>query len=266
MSVKWVATDGLTPAPNAAVRADREPKPEEVCLIQYTSGSTGEPKGVMISHRCLLLNCRAIFECQIQVLRAEKATRTHGSGPPPSFAAARPTCSHTRVARLLQQVAVMRACGQTIEPKDGVFIWWVPQYHDMGLIGAMFTTVYAGLRGVACSPLDFIQRPLLWDELVQTYKRECKAIITGGPTFAFGLMMKRLKQKQVCSSFTSGSAPPSPPPPSPRSRQIPPALAPTPSTPSPSPPPLRLPPGNHTHTPGAFRASRRRRWSAIGAT
>src|SRR5207302_341711 len=34
----------------------------EVCLLQYTSGSTGDPKGVMLTHANLLANIRAIGE------------------------------------------------------------------------------------------------------------------------------------------------------------------------------------------------------------
>ncbi len=36
------------------------PGPDDLALLQYTSGSTGDPKGVMLSHRNLLANIRAM--------------------------------------------------------------------------------------------------------------------------------------------------------------------------------------------------------------
>jgi fatty-acyl-CoA synthase len=38
------------------------PKPEDICFLQYTSGSTGAPKGVMVTHANLFANIRAMGE------------------------------------------------------------------------------------------------------------------------------------------------------------------------------------------------------------
>lgn len=57
MSVRWLATDNLLPV---ADFEGVEINPEDIGFIQYTSGSTGVPKGVMISHRSLLMNAKTI--------------------------------------------------------------------------------------------------------------------------------------------------------------------------------------------------------------
>ena len=53
-SLQWLNTTKINPAvaDNLVSNID----PDSLAFLQYTSGSTGEPKGVMITHRCLLQN------------------------------------------------------------------------------------------------------------------------------------------------------------------------------------------------------------------
>lgn len=55
----WVATDSLSPALAAAWQMPSITS-ESLAFLQYTSGSTGSPKGVMVSHANLLHNLREL--------------------------------------------------------------------------------------------------------------------------------------------------------------------------------------------------------------
>lgn len=41
--------------------------PEDLAFLQYTSGSTSDPKGVMVTHGCLVANCEGIIEHGLQL-------------------------------------------------------------------------------------------------------------------------------------------------------------------------------------------------------
>ncbi|THV42221.1 AMP-binding protein [Glycomyces buryatensis] len=57
-TVRHVLTPEQLTGPGEAVAAARHP--DDLALLQYTSGSTGDPKGVMLTHQHLLANIRAM--------------------------------------------------------------------------------------------------------------------------------------------------------------------------------------------------------------
>jgi amino acid adenylation domain-containing protein len=59
-AVRWIATDGLDADLADAWLEQPEPDPGSVAFLQYTSGSTAAPKGVMVTHANLLHNERMI--------------------------------------------------------------------------------------------------------------------------------------------------------------------------------------------------------------
>jgi acyl-CoA synthetase (AMP-forming)/AMP-acid ligase II len=55
----WIATDRLGAATTTAAPLHR-PHPDDLAYLQYTSGSTSDPKGVEVRHRTLLANVEAM--------------------------------------------------------------------------------------------------------------------------------------------------------------------------------------------------------------
>ena len=135
--IRCVAIDDATAsAASARPRIERD----AVAMLQFTSGSTSSPRGVVLAHANLLANLAAISDA-------------FGlAGRPPRIAS------------------------------------WLPPYHDMGLIGAILSSLYAGGMTVAMSPLHFLQRPARWLRMIHTYRAD----ISGGPNFAFDLCARKV--------------------------------------------------------------------------
>src|SRR5580700_9185956 len=104
-----------------------------ILFLQYTSGSTRDPKGVMVTHENILHNCPLV-----------------------------------------------------IDHPDPIVVSWLPQYHDMGLIGCYLYPALTGGTTYGFAPTDFIQRPTLWFDAIKTYG----ATATAAPNFAYDYCLR----------------------------------------------------------------------------
>ncbi len=139
----WEATDQLEAASSndfeLVSRTD-----EDLAFLQYTSGSTSEPRGVMISHANLLHNLETIRQ-GFEVAPAESGDEA-------------PTT-----------------------------VFWLPAYHDMGLIGGILTPIYVAATTYLLAPTSFLRRPLRWLELMS----ETRAQFSGAPNFGYELLVQK---------------------------------------------------------------------------
>src|ERR1700719_1087773 len=105
----------------------------KILFLQYTSGSTRDPKGVMVTHENILHNCPLV-----------------------------------------------------IDHPSPVVVSWLPQYHDMGLIGCYLYPALTGGTTYGFAPTDFIQRPTLWFDAIKTYRASASA----APNFAYDYCLR----------------------------------------------------------------------------
>ncbi|TDH69394.1 hypothetical protein CCR75_002878 [Bremia lactucae] len=90
--------------------------------------------------------------------------------------------SHGNLNHNLRTISSALHAGQ-----DTIVVSWLPQYHDMGLIGAYLGTIFNGGVGVYMSPFSFIRDPCLWLQLVSKYR----ATHLQAPNFAYSLLARK---------------------------------------------------------------------------
>ena len=113
-------------------------------MLQYTSGSTSDPKGVQITHGNLLTNTESV--------------RT-GIG----------VDANTR------------------------FGGWIPNYHDMGLMGLITPPLSYGGSTALMRPTTFLKRPHLWLHMMHRLDVHFSA----APSFAYDLCVRRIRDEQL---------------------------------------------------------------------
>lgn len=93
-------------------------------------------------------------------------------------------------ANLLHNSALISYAFEHTRSGSGVF--WLPSYHDMGLIGGILQPLFVGRPNVLMSPVAFLQKPFRWLSAISRYR----ATIAGGPNFAFDLCVRKTTAEQ----------------------------------------------------------------------
>lgn len=117
----------------------------DLAILQYTSGTTTAPRGVVLRHRHLVANARQIY-------------------------------------------------GAYHVP-DAVCVFWLPPYHDMGLVGGLLLPLYAGRLSVLMSPTSFVQEPLAWLQAISDYR----GTTTASPNFGYELCSRKVRDESLAS-------------------------------------------------------------------
>jgi 8-amino-7-oxononanoate synthase len=76
--------------------------------------------------------------------------------------------------------------------RSGSGMFWLPLYHDMGLIGGILQPLYMGRPNVLISPTHFLQRPVRWLQAIS----QSGSTISGGPNFAYDLCAEKVTPEQ----------------------------------------------------------------------
>ena len=137
----WMATEEI-PIELAGDWKNPGVTKDDLAIIQYTSGSTGSPKGVMLTHRNVLANCRYIIS------------------------------------------------GFQL-PEGGRGVFWLPYYHDMGLIGGLLSPFYVGGQSTSMSPAHFVAKPIRWLRAISNVGAE----VSGGPNFAYAHCCEKISEE-----------------------------------------------------------------------
>jgi fatty-acyl-CoA synthase len=139
-----VGTDALAaPAPGVL---DVKLTPDDLCFLQFTSGSTSRPKGVMVTHGNLAANSEAFM--------------IHGLGK---------------------------------DSKVDKGVSWLPLFHDMGLIGFVIGPLFTDIPVVFLPTANFVRAPRVWLDAIHRHR----GTITYAPNFAYQLVSKRVKEKDL---------------------------------------------------------------------
>lgn len=91
-------------------------------------------------------------------------------------------------------MANIRAMGEAVEARSSdVFVSWLPLYHDMGLIGAWFGSLYYGCQLVIMSPLSFLAHPESWLWAIHRHR----GTLSASPNFGYEFCLKKIDTRDI---------------------------------------------------------------------
>jgi 8-amino-7-oxononanoate synthase/acyl carrier protein len=93
-------------------------------------------------------------------------------------------------SNLMHNSAMITYAFEHSRSNSGMF--WLPLYHDMGLIGGILQPLYMGRPNTLISPTHFLQRPVRWLQSIS----QSGATISGGPNFAYDLCAEKITAEQ----------------------------------------------------------------------
>ena len=91
---------------------------------------------------------------------------------------------------LLHNLALIQQSFESSPETRGLF--WVPLYHDLGLIGGLLEPLYSGCTSTFMSPMTILQRPLRWLQAISRTRATC----SGGPNFVYDLCVRKITPEQ----------------------------------------------------------------------
>lgn len=142
ITVPFIATDAISSG-SPSWRCH----PHEIALLQYTSGSTSAPKGVVIKHSNIIANAQALID-------------------------------HAPISAT-----------------------WLPQFHDMGLIGHYLFPLVMGGTAHGMAAMDFLRRPELWLRMISDYG----ATFAAAPAFGYEQILRVVTNEKKLSGVDLSS-------------------------------------------------------------
>jgi acyl-CoA synthetase (AMP-forming)/AMP-acid ligase II len=123
---------------------------DALALIQFSSGTTGAPRPIRLTHRQVLSNAGLIVD---------RILESYPEGP---------GLTHHGVS-------------------------WLPLYHDMGLVGCVFTSLLHAAELTLIPPELFLARPGIWLRTISRYR----GTTSPAPNFAYALCADRIRDADL---------------------------------------------------------------------